>query len=368
MFKEKELSEWCVDVANQCDVYAKESNLDFYVFQSDYPTENVDLLILGINPGGSESYAKALENKRIERGKPSITKRDETMLAQGVNIYAVDGAGNDVMREKLKRVFTTDFLQEKLQRSTVANIYYFNTRDVKALGQLAQPVKRYCEKQTRELIRILHPEHLLFFCTSYDGGLRQIGVKHVKSLSCFVKVGELEGRKVLLVPNPGFFKAYSKENGFKMGQLIERYLKNEDLSVSDLKEISAAEIKNRPVKMDLELLLNALEEAFMCCNLSRYDQKRFRILPCELQLTVTKQEIGIRHLAFEGQRKYDEFAYPKTDQIRDVLATYGFRTDSNVWLGTKPLKGYGKNIHEVSSRLLAEIKSLLKDLEILAND
>ena len=368
MFKEEELHKWCFNVANQCDVYAKESNLDFYVFQSAYPTENVDLLILGINPGGSGSYENALENKRIEREDPSITKRDETMLAQGVNVYAEDGLGNDVMREKLKRVFTSEFLQEKLRHSTVANIYYFNTRDVEALGRLAQPVKNYCERQTQELIRILCPKHLLFFCTSLDGGLRQIGVTNVRSLSCFMKVGELDGQKVLLVPNPGFFKAYSKENGFKMGQIIERFLKDEEISVSDLKEISATEVENRPKKLDLEQLLNELDEGLASCGLIRYDQKRFRTLPCELQLTVTKQEIGIRHLAFEGQRKYDMFTYPKTDRIRDVLVKYGFQTDSKVWLGTKPLKGYGKNIHEVSSQLSAEIKSLWKELELLEKD
>ncbi len=126
IFQEK-LNNWLSEVADQCDKFARTTDLDFYVFQSDYPKRSVDLLILGINPGGSGSYTQTIANKRKERKDESIDKRDKTMLAQGVNIYAVDGAGNDVMRGKLKRVFTNDFLAEELFKSTAANIYYFNT-------------------------------------------------------------------------------------------------------------------------------------------------------------------------------------------------------------------------------------------------
>ena len=359
------LDKWLTEVADQCDVYAKETDLDFYVFQSDYPTQPVDLLILGINPGGSGSYTAAINNKRKERNDNSISKRDKTMLAQGVNIYAVDGVGNDVMRGKLKRVFTSDYLTEQLSNSIAANIYYFNTRDVQALGQLSQDVKSYCELKTKELIKILNPKRLICFCTDYNGGIRQLGITDIEVLPYCLKKGQLDGKDVLLMPNPGYYKAYSYENAQNMGCVIEHYLKHGIIKATlQDHRVSIVEPKKKQ-SVDMELLLNHLDKELSKYGLIRYDKKRYQTLPCGLQLTVTKDELSIRHIDYNGKLNYNDYDYPLTDSIRVVLNNNGFQTTSAVWLGTKSMKDFGDNVDQIVSCLGHILSKVISDLQLL---
>ena len=362
---QKKLDKWLTEVADQCDVYAKETDLDFYVFQSDYPTQPVDLLILGINPGGSGSYTAAIINKRKERNDNSISKRDKTMLAQGVNIYAVDGVGNDVMRGKLKRVFTSDYLTEQLSNSIAANIYYFNTRDVQALGQLSQDVKSYCELKTKELIQILNPKRLICFCTDYNGGIRQLGITDIEVLPYCLKKGQLDGKDVLLMPNPGYYKAYSYENAQNMGCVIEYYLKHGIIKATlQDHRVSIVEPKKKQ-SVDIELLLNHLDKELSKYGLIRYDKKRYQTLPCGLQLTVTKDELSVRHIDYNGKLNYNDYDYPLTDSIRVVLNNNGFQTTSAVWLGTKSMKDFGDNVDQIVSCLGHILSKVISDLQLL---
>ena len=362
---QKKLDKWLTEVANQCDVYAQETDLDFYVFQSDYPTHPVDLLILGINPGGSGSYKAAINNKRNERNDHSISKRDKTMLAQGINIYAVDGVGNDVMRGKLKRVFTTDYLADQLSNSIATNIYYFNTRDVQALGQLSQDVKSYCEHKTKELIQILNPKRLICFCTDYNGGIRQLGISDIEVLPYCLKKGNLDGKDVLLMPNPGYYKAYSYENAHNMGCVIEDYLRHGIIKATKQDyRVSTMESRKKQ-STDIELLLKHLDIELSKCGLMRYDKKRYQTLPCGLQMTVTKDELSIRHIDYNGKLNYNDYDYPLKDSIRAILNNNGFQTTSAVWLGTKKLKDFGSNVEQIVSWIGHTLSKIIIDLQSL---
>ena len=228
---ETNIQEWLEDVATTCDKFAKEIDLDFYCFQSPVPSKPVDLLIVAINPGGDKSYIKALDEKSKDAGK-QITSRSADMLAFGENTYATKPQweidyklkGNDVMRIKLKRVFITDYLQKALNESTVINLYYFNTKNTDKLGTLSNDIKKYCVKKTNEFISIVNPKLILFF-TTCESDLINVGVKNIKSIGSCMKEGYLNQKRIIAVPNPGYYKAYSYENGGKMGCIIEEYLK-----------------------------------------------------------------------------------------------------------------------------------------------
>lgn len=205
---------WAQEVVDYCNPVAKTLNLDFYCFQSFFPTASgVELMVIGINPGGSGGY----------RGD-----RLPESLAQGNNIYDVRPGrvhpDNRVMTQKLARVFTTPPLQEALAEALVMNIYYFNTQNVDKLDRsLSAEVKGFCEQKTRELIDLVRPRHILFLCTS-DRELATLGVRQIKSLGNYMKSGDLNGCSVLMLPNPGYYRAYSYANGAVMGQKIENYL------------------------------------------------------------------------------------------------------------------------------------------------
>ena len=134
---EKKLQTQLQEVATTCDKFAKEIDLDFYTFQSPLPKGKVDLLIVGINPGGGTTYKAMREKKSKDYGK-FIEARTIDMLAYDENMYAVKpkwetGIGNNVMRTKLNRVFVTEQLKKILLNSTVMNMYYFNTQDTTKL-------------------------------------------------------------------------------------------------------------------------------------------------------------------------------------------------------------------------------------------
>jgi len=232
---EMKLQSWLYEVATTCDKYAKEIDLDFYLFQSPYPQSNIELLIVAINPGGSKSYKEMLEEKSKEFGKV-IEARTSDMLAYDVNMYAlkpqweIDNKlkGNDVMRAKLKRVFVTEHLRNLLKESTIINLYYFNTQNTKTLVKLTNTIKEFCEKKTFEFIEITKPQKILFF-TSDNYTLSKCGVqiKSIRSIGNYVKEGILKnGQYVLALPNPGFYRAYSNNNGKLIGDHIEKYINN----------------------------------------------------------------------------------------------------------------------------------------------
>lgn len=221
----QELDKWLEEVAEQCHQFAQEIDLDFYCFQSALPTTNPDTIIVGINPGGNKKYSKALEELSDYFGE-KITKRTKSLLSMGFNHYSVlhPCSSNKKMVIKLSRVFNNDFLQNTLEHSTIFNIYYFNTKDVSLLySNLNKDVKQYCIKKSQELIDILNPKHIIFLC-SEDKELVSMGVQEIRGIGNYVKTGMLNGRKIIALPNPGYYKAYSYKNGVKMGEHLHTYL------------------------------------------------------------------------------------------------------------------------------------------------
>lgn len=210
---EKDLERWCQDVVDFCNPKAEQLDLDYYCFQSAMPTFEPELLIIGINPGGNGAFKK---------------KRTKDELSQGYNIYDVrEGhicSDNLAMVRKLSRVFTTPQLQNSLAAATTMNIYYFNTQNVQKMDSfLNQEIRMFCQQKLRDLIHIIKPKHILFLCTELKE-LAAVGVKELKGSGFYTKSGIFEGIKILALPNPGFYLAYSYTNGEAMGKIITEYL------------------------------------------------------------------------------------------------------------------------------------------------
>lgn len=202
---------WLSSVIERCNDFGKQIGLDYYCFQSVIPENDADVLIIGINPGGSGAFR---------------FKQPDNTLSQGVNLYSVKNPHPDNLKMvgKLSRVFTSDYLKDALESATIMNLYYFNTKDVEMLDKsLNNDVKRFCQAKTREVMDILNPRKIIFLCTQ-GSELSSVGVTNIHGIGNFMKVGIWKEKEVIALPNPGYYAAYSYSNGFEMGKKLEDYL------------------------------------------------------------------------------------------------------------------------------------------------
>ena len=202
---------WLSSVIDRCNDFGEKIGLDYYCFQSVIPENDADLLIIGINPGGSGAFR---------------FKQPDSTLSQGVNLYSVKNPHPDNIKMvvKLSRVFTSDYLKDALEKGTIMNLYYFNTKDVQMLSNtLSNEVKRFCQGKTREAMEILNPRKIIFLFTT-DSELSSVGVTNIHGIGNCMKAGTWREKEVIALPNPGFYAAYSYSNGFEMGKKIQEYL------------------------------------------------------------------------------------------------------------------------------------------------
>ncbi len=212
---EKKREKWLKEVSEQCHIFAKETDIDYYVFQTPSNIYRPKLLIIGINPGGGKSYSEMLKCNRWD-------ERPYTSLEQGVNILVekpywekeCGGKGTDIIRERLGRVFNKGTgLEGILAQSVFMNMFYFNTdkeADIdKILPGNIREIKNYCKEKTLEWIELSNPQNVLFLTSK----LGISGATEIKSLGNFVKEGILNGRKVYSIPHYSYYRAYSCREG-----------------------------------------------------------------------------------------------------------------------------------------------------------
>jgi hypothetical protein len=90
---------------------------------------------------------------------------------------------------------------------------------------LSKVIKEFCITKTTEFFKIINPKLILFFTTS-DYELSNCGVKNIKPIGNYMKEGILNGKKILAMPNPGYYIAYSYDNGAQMGNIIQERINN----------------------------------------------------------------------------------------------------------------------------------------------
>ena len=215
-------NQWLEEVSNQCHKFALKCDLDFYVFQTPCNSYNPNLLIIGINPGGSKSYTEMLKCKGYE-------KRPATDLGSDVNtlIYKPDweiGTGNDKMRANFRKVFTEEnTLKSSLESAVMMNMFYFNTPKEEDIKLIDDEIIDYCLNKTLEFIDILNPQNILFL-TSKEANLKKCKIKNIVRIGNNVTKGELNNRIVFAIPHYGYYGAYSNDKSYTMGKTLSENL------------------------------------------------------------------------------------------------------------------------------------------------
>src|SRR5690606_35059784 len=148
----KKKNSWLKEVRDKCHNYAKETDIDFYVFQTPVEKYNPDLLIIGINPGGAGKYSDWIKRHKNE----GHTKRTIESLGYDENIlikkpYWEIGKGADRMRSAFSRVFTEgNGLSSTLENTVMMNMIYFNTKTEKDLSLIPVGMRNFCIGKTLE--------------------------------------------------------------------------------------------------------------------------------------------------------------------------------------------------------------------------
>ncbi|MBP5584261.1 MAG: hypothetical protein J6X43_09985, partial [Bacteroidales bacterium] len=98
-------------------------------------------------------------------------------------------------------------------------------------------------------------------------------------------------------------------------------------------------------------------------NLEQYQNERY-LLSNDIQVTIAHQGyVAIRHVNFNGKFKYPTGQYPKTTEIRSILAKYWYNLDSKVWLGTKNFSDYYETEKDIVEGIIFELKNISSEIQ-----
>lgn len=216
---------WLEEVSKQFHEVALKLDTDYYVFQTDCSVYNPDLLIIGINPGGSGSYTKKLEEFKKEgydrRPGWSLKYNENTLTTKPAWEIEKKEKGADKLRNSFSRVFNEKTgLKQTLENAVMMNMFYFNTVKAVDLENISIEARKQCLERTKEFIEILNPKNLLFL-TSDKKMLSEVNVQktHIENN---VSMGMLGTRTVYIIPHYTYYGAYSSKKAELMGKTLYR--------------------------------------------------------------------------------------------------------------------------------------------------
>ena len=144
----QEIDNWLQEVYEKCNEFGEILNKDYYPFQSSKESlqKGVDLLIIGANPHGENSFN---QNKEID-GLFNCG-------SDGYNAFITYPKWN--ISVPVIEIFSTPNLRKVLENVVILNAVYFNTNEVKDLSH--KTAVDFCIKKTKEFIDILSPKVIL---------------------------------------------------------------------------------------------------------------------------------------------------------------------------------------------------------------
>jgi len=148
---EEKLEMWLQEVLQKGNDYGQQINLDFYPFQCSRRSlkPNVDLLIIGANPGGEGGFH---ERKTI----------NELFNGGEQNAYIAE-ANNPIWKinKPILEMFSSKILRKILEDAIIMNVMYFNSQRVSSLEKYDKDAiskaTKFCIEKTKEFVEIIKP-------------------------------------------------------------------------------------------------------------------------------------------------------------------------------------------------------------------
>ncbi|TDS13899.1 uracil-DNA glycosylase family protein [Sphingobacterium paludis] len=197
----EQLKNWADKVIDTITPFAEKLNRDFYPLQSPIK-KDVDILFIGLNPGGGYTYSCQKDNPSWEfrNGRMTVER-----LLKGNPTFS-KGLESWPLFRGLKQIpYINDILQKDNYAYT--NYYYISTKSFnEALSDPNQTQAiQQCKELTLELIRLVQPKTILVLGTS--NGIDKLPFSNKKAVLHGVKKrllmsAEFEGIQVFAIPHP----------------------------------------------------------------------------------------------------------------------------------------------------------------------
>lgn len=384
---ESRLKNWATKVANECHNIATSSNIEervdlfFYALQSP-PKENPDLLIIGLNPGGSDAdtYLSACNTREIERmtykeimkENPFWHKRDSKKRDENWAIWT-----------RLKHSFINDEMFQLLENSVYMNLLYFNSGNFNDFLSKSGSKKAFdvCCKLTNEAISdVFKPKMIICLgvsdcfngikgCTSFEEFPRNKNNKKILVKKYFNDI------PVYGIPHPSSARGITNEDRALIGKLIYEDFFKQSLPEKSDSILQATHESNTRRKIDADHIQEvnklitdnpelSLHNDFLEIesNNSKTVRVSFKGLDDDiLVLTITStgnKYIGIRAFS-KGKDKADFNSNLKhKEHYIELLKQLNFSADSS-WLGCKAINDLElkEGSKETSEKLIESILS-----------
>ena len=218
----EELKIWAKKVIDTITPFAEHENVnkDFYPLQSPIKTD-VEVLFIGLNPGGGYTYTKQKENPRwgFENGRMTANK-----LLQG-NPEFENAFNNWPLFRGLKQIPSINNVLNN-DNYLFANYYYLSTESFdQALNDPFQSKAiEKCKELTLELIRLVKPKIIIVLGTL--NGIDKLPFSYKKTVLDGIKKRLLmsatfEGIRVFAIPHPSTLAISEDEINALSTNLIE---------------------------------------------------------------------------------------------------------------------------------------------------
>lgn len=388
---QEELEKWAEITVKAYHNIAKREDVNIaYYTQSDLSLlgEMPELMIVGINPGNPYGITPYTEQCKNENWSYLYNNPlDKNHLWKGNYCKQEDGTSSWNNHRKwrywsgLKNCLSHTMLSTVIDDDSkiiVTNASFFSTKTADGISEslLTETIP-----YTLDLINIATPKNMIFlsgkkcferlFRLSKSSKLFQFEYKHICGN---IFVGILNKKYCIGIPHPAYKTNEEIELVASVLPLLLNVSNYDNIDVEFIRKECAEQIKkyedrifNHKKSNDKQVkslnLKSIVQQVISAIKLIAYEKKNHRyMLNEEYGITITdsnKGYIGIRHVNYD-HKGYEVLQDQEVLDLKEMLKKRGYKTTDKAWIGTKPIKDFGRKDDEIVTKIVSEINDIVE--------
>lgn len=388
---QEELEKWAEITVKAYHNIAKREDVNIaYYTQSDLSLlgEMPELMIVGINPGNPYGITPYTEQCKNENWSYLYNNPlDKNHLWKGNYCKQEDGTSSWNNHRKwrywsgLKNCLSHTMLSTVIDDDSkiiVTNASFFSTKTADGISEslLTETIP-----YTLDLINIATPKNMIFlsgkkcferlFRLSKSSKLFQFEYKHICGN---IFVGILNKKYCIGIPHPTYKTNEEIELVASVLPLLLNVSNYDNIDVEFIRKECAEQIKkyedrifNHKKSNDKQVkslnLKSIVQQVISAIKLIAYEKKNHRyMLNEEYGITITdsnKGYIGIRHVNYD-HKGYEVLQDQEVLDLKEMLKKRGYKTTDKAWIGTKPIKDFGRKDDEIVTKIVSEINDIVE--------
>lgn len=388
---QEELEKWAEITVKAYHSIAKREDVNIaYYTQSDLSLlgEMPELMIVGINPGNPYGITPYTEQCKNENWSYLYNNPlDKNHLWKGNYCKQEDGTSSWNNHRKwrywsgLKNCLSHTMLSTVIDDDSkiiVTNASFFSTKTADGISEslLTETIP-----YTLDLINIATPKNMIFlsgkkcferlFRLSKSSKLFQFEYKHICGN---IFVGILNKKYCIGIPHPAYKTNEEIELVASVLPLLLNVSNYDNIDVEFIRKECAEQIKkyedrifNHKKSNDKQVkalnLKSIVQQVISAIKLIAYEKKNHRyMLNEEYGITITdsnKGYIGIRHVNYD-HKGYEVLQDQEVLDLKEMLKKRGYKTTDKAWIGTKPIKDFGRKDDEIVTKIVSEINDIVE--------